>query len=212
MQSHRAASPTYIADVTSVGLDGFIRFRSDRRSFTMPYSALNPAHGVKTADIRRTESIHKISHVHCLLFLCLLCVPSIHRMPSSVPSSVPCLSTYYIRECLVCRVIPWIACVRLTKPRKMCTDAFGGNPKWMGSGLTTISTFGREQKLKRPAECNHGRHQHGRRPPRGTFGARGDRIEVGPDAPCDRGKRRSKGYFYPFTSNPSDATVILVTV
>jgi hypothetical protein len=34
MQSYRAASPTYRVDVTSVRLDGFIRFRSDRRSFT----------------------------------------------------------------------------------------------------------------------------------------------------------------------------------
>ena len=32
--AHRAASRTYIADVTSISLDGFIRFRSDRRSFT----------------------------------------------------------------------------------------------------------------------------------------------------------------------------------
>jgi len=36
--AHRAASRTYIADVTSISLDGFIRFRSDRRSFTIQSS------------------------------------------------------------------------------------------------------------------------------------------------------------------------------
>jgi hypothetical protein len=173
----------------------------------MPYSALNSAHGVKTASMCRTENMHKISHIYYLVLLFLLCVPSIHRMPSSVPSSVPCLSTYYIRECLVCRVIPWFACVRLSNQREMCTDAFGGNPKLVGERFDHFLDVRPPTKTETLNECNHGRCQRGRRR---TFGARGDRLEGDPDTPHKLEKRHPKGYGYPFSGIPNDVTTIIV--
>jgi hypothetical protein len=74
----------------------------------MPYSAHHSAHRVKTANTRRTYSIVKILHRYSVVCLALLYVPSFLCVPSSVPS----LSTYYIRVCLVCLVVPEIACVR----------------------------------------------------------------------------------------------------
>jgi hypothetical protein len=52
--AHRAASRTYIADVTSISLDGFIRFRSDRRSFTLRHRLLLPAPRVAAAALQPT--------------------------------------------------------------------------------------------------------------------------------------------------------------